>query len=280
MWQGLWPELPEQEIPIGHVTNGVHFTTWIGEEMGQLLDFYLGARWRKNQDRAEIWERVEDIPEGELWQAHEKQRERLIKEVRRRLASRLEGRGAPAQEVTQARSFLHPRVLTIGFARRFAAYKRPTLLLHDLERLIRLVNHPQMPVQIIYAGKAHPRDEEGKRLIQQIVAASQRPELKGRLISLEDYDMELAKLMVQGVDLWLANPRRPLEACSTSGMKAVLNGSLFMSTLDGWWDEAWNPEAGWAIGRGGGAPRSPLPRRGRGRTPVRSPGERSGSPVL
>ncbi|HHP50666.1 MAG TPA: alpha-glucan family phosphorylase [Moorella mulderi] len=152
--------------------------------------------------------------------------------------------------MTQARSFLHPRVLTIGFARRFAAYKRPTLLLHDLERLIRLANHPQMPVQIIYAGKAHPRDEEGKRLIQQIVAASQWPELKGRLIFLEDYDMELAKLMVQGVDLWLANPRRPLEACSTSGMKVVLNGSLFMSTLDGWWDEAWNPEAGWAIGRG------------------------------
>lgn len=250
MWQAVWPELPESEVPIASITNGIHITTWVGEGMLELLDRYLGTGWRETQAEKDIWARVEQIPDGELWEAHERQRETLIKLVRRKLAAQLEAQGAGQKEIVDTHSVLDPQALTIGFARRFAAYKRPTLLFYDLERLSKILANPQRPVQIIYAGKAHPKDEEGKKLIREIIAQSWREEFKGRLVFLEDYDINLARHLVQGVDLWLANPRRPLEACSTSGMKAVINGALHVSTLDGWWDEAWTPETGWAIGRG------------------------------
>ncbi|SMB98941.1 starch phosphorylase [Thermanaeromonas toyohensis ToBE] len=250
MWQMIWPEVPEEEIPIGAITNGVHVPTWVGSPMAALFDHYLGITWRTNPADKEAWRAVKEVPDIELWQAREKQREALIKFIRKKMEYNLKEQGANPKEIEEVKTILNPRALTIGFARRFAAYKRPDLLFYELERLAHIVGDPERPVQIIYAGKAHPQDEEGKKLVRQIVTYAQKEEFRGRVVFLEDYDMELARLMVQGVDVWLANPRRPLEACSTSGMKAVLNGALYISTLDGWWDEAWEMGAGWAIGQG------------------------------
>lgn len=250
MWQSLWANLPTDEIPIGHVTNGVHTATWVGEAMLKIFDRYLGPHWREKQAEKETWAPVARIPDGELWRAREKQRYALIEFCRQRLAAELLSRGAAMKDVEEARGVLDPDILTIGFARRFATYKRPALLFHDAARLMRILNNARQPVQIIYAGKAHPKDEEGKKLIEYLIAQSRREEFQGRVIFLPDYDLITARYLLQGADLWLANPRRPLEACSTSGMKAVLNGALNISTLDGWWDEAWKPETGWAIGRG------------------------------
>ncbi|QGP93898.1 Glycogen phosphorylase [Neomoorella glycerini] len=250
MWRNLWPEVPEEEIPIGAITNGVHTPSWVGSRMAALYDCYLGPGWREEPAEAASWAGVEHIPARELWQAHEEQREELVVYARRKLAAQLEARGSGSLEIAAATEVLHPRALTIGFARRFAAYKRPALLFSDPERLARILGDPQRPVQIIFAGKAHPGDEEGKKLIQQIVAYAGRKEFRRSVVFLEDYDLEMARCLVGGVDIWLGNPRRPLEASSTSGMKAVLNGALHVSTMDGWWDEAWTPATGWAIGRG------------------------------
>ena len=256
MWQVLWPGLPAPEIPIAHVTNGVHFRSWISHEMNQVYDRYLGPRWREEPADETIWARAADIPALELWRTHERRRERLIVHARRRLREQLERRDAPPSEVHAAAEALDPEALTIGFGRRFATYKRATLLLRDPARLARIVNDPARPVQFVFAGKAHPRDEAGKELIRQVVGAAGQLPLRGRIIFLEDFDLALARTMVQGVDVWLNTPRRPLEACGTSGMKAAANGALNMSTLDGWWDEAWrdsDPAAGpvgWAIGQG------------------------------
>ncbi|MGI6286010.1 alpha-glucan family phosphorylase [Neomoorella humiferrea] len=250
MWQSVWPNLPAEEVPISHVTNGVHITSWVGEAMLKLFDRYLGPSWRENQAKEETWAPVAKIPDWELWQGREKQRHALIKFAREKLARQLLNRGAALKDIEEARAALDPEALTIGFARRFAAYKRPALLFHDGERLKQILSDSRRPVQIIFAGKAHPQDEEGKKLINYILTQSRREEFKGKIIFLEDYDLNIARYLLQGVDLWLASPRRPLEACSTSGMKAVLNGALHISTLDGWWDEAWEPETGWAIGRG------------------------------
>lgn len=250
MWQDVWPDIPEEELPIDAITNGVHLPTWTGPEMAGLFDRYLGPAWREKPQVKETWSKVKDIPPRELWQAHQVQKERLIELVRRRLAASLKERGASEKDVREAATVLDPAALTIGFARRFAAYKRPALLFQDAQRLAAICNHARYPVQFIFAGKAHRRDEEGKKLVEKIVEFTRREEFKGRVIFLENYDMNIARHILQGVDLWLANPRRPLEACSTSGMKAVVNGALHVSTLDGWWDEAWTPETGWAIGRG------------------------------
>lgn len=274
MWQGLWPGVPEEEIPIGHVTNGVHFRSWISQEMNQLYDRYLGPRWQEEPADQTIWRRVERISAEELWNTHERRRERLVAFVRRRLRSQLERRGAPLAEIEAADEVLDPKALTIGFARRFATYKRATLLLRDPDRLMRILNNPDRPVQIIYAGEAHPRDNAGKALIQQIVGLAHQDPFRRRLVFLEDYDMDITRYLVQGVDIWLNTPRRPLEASGTSGMKAVANGVLNLSTRDGWWDEAWEMQfedrrsriegqgvrssifnslssnIGWAIGRG------------------------------
>ncbi len=256
MWNSIWRGLPEPEVPIGHVTNGVHFRSWVSLEMNQLYDRYLGPKWRHEPADPELWKRTESIPASELWRTHERRRERLVAFARRRLQTQLKNRGASQSAIDEAEEVLSPDALTIGFGRRFATYKRATLLLRDPERLARILNDAKHPVQIIYAGKAHPRDQYGKELIKTIVDLAARPEFRRRLVFLEDYDVAVARYMVQGCDVWLNTPLRPQEASGTSGMKAQANGVLNVSTLDGWWDEAWQigldtgAEVGWAIGKG------------------------------
>ena len=255
MWQSLWPSVPENEIPIGHVTNGVHFRSWISLEMNQLYDRYLGPNWREEPANGEIWNRAQRMPAEELWRTHERRRERLVGWARNRLRTQRIRRGASQAEIAAAAEVLDPDALSIGFARRFATYKRATLIFRDLPRLRRLLCDPARPVQLIFAGKAHPADDAGKELIRQIVQLARDPELGRRIVFLEDYDMAVTRYLVQGVDVWLNTPLRPNEASGTSGMKAAANGVLNLSTLDGWWDEVWkdpqNPPAiGWAIGNG------------------------------
>ncbi len=256
MWQGLWPGLPVDEVPIGHVTNGVHFGTWVSTEMDELYERYLGPRWRVEPADPTIWQRVERIPAEELWRVHDLRREQLVAYARRRLRAQLERRGAHWAEIEAADEVLNPAALTLGFSRRFATYKRATLILRDPDRLARIFNQPGRPVQILFAGKAHPRDDAGKELIRQIVALGREEPFRRRLVFLEDYDVAMARWLVQGCDVWLNLPHRPEEASGTSGMKAVLNGALHLSTLDGWWDEAWRAAEhqpapiGWAVGQG------------------------------
>ena len=256
LWHELWPGVPEEEIPITSVANAVHFQSWISQEMNQLYERYLSPSWREQPASHTIWRRIESISAEELWHTHERRRERLVAFVRRRLQTQLRRRGASQADLEAAEEALDPDILTIGFARRFATYKRATLLLRDKERLARIVNDPKRPVQIIYAGKAHPRDNAGKALIQQIVSLAREPQFRHRLVFLEDYDLSIARYLVQGVDVWLNTPLRPNEASGTSGMKALANGVLNLSTLDGWWDEAvrMQPQGthaiGWSIGQG------------------------------
>jgi len=254
MWKQVWKDLPEAEIPIGHVTNGVHFRTWVSTEMNQLYDRYLGPKWREEPVDRKLWQRTQSIPAGELWRTHERRRERLVGHARQKLRAQLVARGAPKSSVEYADEILSPDALTIGFGRRFASYKRATLLLRDPDRLSRILNNEERPVQIIYSGKAHPRDDAGKQLIQTIVNLAARPDFRRKLVFLENYDMAAARYMVQGCDVWLNTPLRPQEASGTSGMKALANGVINLSTLDGWWDEAWQlgntaaVDVGWAIG--------------------------------
>ncbi len=250
MWAGLWPGVPVDDLPITSVTNGVHVRGWISHDMAGLFDAYLGPRWISHPVDQSVWERVDQIPDAELWRTHERRRERLVAFARRRLRMQLERRGAPPAEREQAEEVLDPKALTIGFARRFATYKRATLLFRDLERLGRILSDAQRPVQIIYAGKAHPADQEGKDFIRQVVHTARRPEFRQRIVFLEDYDMKVGRYLYQGVDLWLNTPRRPLEASGTSGMKAAVNGAINISIPDGWWDEAYDGTNGWAIGQG------------------------------
>jgi starch phosphorylase len=250
MWQGLWPGVPVDEIPIGHITNGVHPESWISDDMRHLYDRYLGPRWSENAADARLWARAEQIPAEELWRTHERRRERLVAFARRRLATQLRARGARTAEIATAEEVLDPEALTLGFARRFATYKRALLLLSDPERLARILNDPARPVQILFAGKAHPKDEPGKELIRQIVQLARQPQFRRRIVFLEDYDPVVARYLVQGVDVWVNTPRRPMEASGTSGMKASFNAALNLSILDGWWDEAYSERTGWAIGKG------------------------------
>jgi len=256
MWRGLWPSVPPNEIPIRHVPNGVHFQSWISQEIETLYDRYLGPRWREEPGDRSIWVRSRQIPAEEIWRNHERRRERTIAFVRRELKRQLKRRNTSQAEMEAVEDMLDVSCLTIGFARRFATYKRATLLLRDPDRLARILNDPQKPVQVIFAGKAHPRDDAGKELIRQIVNLSRRPEFKRRLVFLEGYDVNIARYLVQGVDVWLNTPRRPGEASGTSGMKAAANGVLNLSTVDGWWDQVHYMMgedaalAGWTIGRG------------------------------
>jgi starch phosphorylase len=250
MWRNLWPGVPTDEIPIAHVTNGVHPQSWISSEMRDVYDSYLGPGWAEQAGDTRVWLRSEQIPTEELWRTHERRRERLVTFSRRRLVQQLRVRGAGITEVAEAEQILDPKALTIGFARRFATYKRATLMLRDPVRLGQILNAPGRPVQILFAGKAHPADEPGKELIRQVVQMARRPEFRRRIVFLEDYDQNVARYLVQGVDVWLNTPRRPFEASGTSGMKATFNGALNISILDGWWDEAYSPGVGWAIGRG------------------------------
>jgi starch phosphorylase len=250
MWQGLWPEVPEDEIPIVHNTNGVHFPSWISRDMKVLYDRYLGPRWRDEPADQSVWQLAERISAEELWRTHERRRERLVSLARRRLRAQLERRGASQTQIQAADEVLNPEALTIGFARRFAPYKRATLFLRDPERLARILTDPDRPVQVIFGGKAHPKNDPGKELIRQIVDLARQDRFRRHVVFLEDYDMSVARYLVQGADVWLNTPLRPREASGTSGMKATANGVLNLSILDGWWDEAYQPEVGWAIGRG------------------------------
>ncbi|MBN1433465.1 alpha-glucan family phosphorylase [Candidatus Fermentibacterales bacterium] len=249
MWMDVWPGLPEDDIPIEHVTNGVHADSWISDEMSRLLDRYVGPRWPSTPLQEAFWTRLEKIPGPELWNSHERLRERMVTFARERWSRQIARWGVHLPRMDEV-PVLNPEVLTIGFARRVAAYKRANLLLDDEERLSSLLNHPGHPVQLVFAGKAHPHDSEGKELISRIVHLCLREGFYGKIVYLEDYNMDMARHLVQGVDLWLNTPVRPMEASGTSGMKASLNGVLNCSILDGWWDEAYSPDAGWAIGRG------------------------------
>lgn len=250
MWHNLWPALPENEVPISHVTNAIHTSSWISGAMKEHLDRYVGPQWREKAISLSQWKQAEQIPDEILWQTHVIQREQLVQQARKSLQSRLHRLGASTKEIDRAAKILDPNTLTIGFARRFATYKRATLLLQDYDRLVRILTNGSQPVQIIFAGKAHPRDHPGKELIQQIVDASNTESLRNHIVFLEDYDMAIARYLVQGVDLWLNTPRRPREASGTSGMKAAANGGLNLSILDGWWEEGYDPSIGWAIGNG------------------------------
>ncbi len=248
MFQDLWPRLPVNEVPITSVTNGVHSPTWINGDLASLYDQYLQPDWRERLEDTKMWEMVQEIPGQEIWEMHRKRKRRMVAFVRERAGASAAQRKSSATEIRRLQEILDPDVFTIGFARRFATYKRATLLFRDVNRLKRLLNNPNMPVQIVIAGKAHPKDHPGKALIREIYNMSREPELSKRLIFVEDYSIQVARELVQGVDLWLNNPRRGEEACGTSGMKAAMNGVLNFSVLDGWFDEAYELSASWAIG--------------------------------
>jgi starch phosphorylase len=250
MWQDLWPQTPVEEVPISSITNGVHPRSWISSDMAGLLERYLGPHYIERPYDHTVWQGVNRIPDEELWRTHERRRERLVAVARERLRRQLERRGAPNQEIAEASEVLDPEALTIVFARRFATYKRALLLFTDPERLSAILNQRGRPVQIIFAGKAHPRDNPGKEFIRKLVHLARRDDMRQRVLFLEDYDMALARYLVQGADVWLNTPRRGLEASGTSGMKAAANGGINLSTLDGWWVEGYSPDLGWAIGHG------------------------------
>ena len=249
MWKDIWKGVPVNELPIDSITNGIHTLSWISFDMQNLLDRYLGPRWRTKPLEYEIWERVQKIPDAELWRTHERRKERLIDFCRERIKTQITNRGVKKKRNRTCQlQILSPEALTIGFARRFATYKRGTLLFRDLERLKKIINNSERPVQIIFAGKAHPHDNGGKELIRNIAEICRREDFRDHIVFLEDYDINVARYMVQGVDVWLNNPRRPLEASGTSGMKVPPNGGLNFSVLDGWWDESYDGQNGWAIG--------------------------------
>ncbi len=250
MWSGLWPGFPVKDVPIIPITNGVHIKSWLSEEMSSLYDRYLSPNWADETLSSTAWNSVEEIPDEQLWRVHQRCKEQLIVFARNRLKEQMRRRGTYHTELNWAEEVLDLEAITIGFARRFVGYKRAHLLLRDPQRLVRLLSNPQRPVQIIFAGKAHPRDSEGKDIIRQVIHFANQHSVRRRIVFLEDYDIDVARIMVRGVDVWLSNPRRPMEASGTSGMKAALNGVLNISTLDGWWCEGFRPDGGWAIGAG------------------------------
>ncbi len=250
MWHNIWPNLPREEVPIKAITNGVHPSSWVSHDMDELFESYFGPRYKERPGAKEVWERVKKIPDAELWRIHNRRRERLIFFARKRLKNQLERQGSSQSDINRAEHLLDPQVLTIGFARRFSTYKRGQLLFSDPERLDRIVNDPERPIQLVIAGKAHPLDTPGKEIIKQIIEFTREERFRDRIIFLEDYDINVGRYLVQGVDVWLNNPRRPQEASGTSGMKAALNGALNLSILDGWWVEGYNDQTGFKIGNG------------------------------
>lgn len=248
MWQFLWPDTPASHVPIGHITNGVHIQTWLAPELKRLYGSYLDAGWLERAEQPETWRAIEQVPDGELWAAHEQRKQLMVGMVRSRLHAEYLRNGETARSLARAASILDPNAFTIGFARRFATYKRASLLFRDLERITHLLHHPERPVQIVFAGKAHPADDPGKALIREIYQLSRQFEFEGKIVFVENYDMNLARHLVAGVDVWLNTPRRPREASGTSGQKAALNGVPNLSILDGWWVEGYAGANGWAIG--------------------------------
>jgi starch phosphorylase len=254
MWQALFPDLPAEQVPIGSISNGVHARSWTAPLMMDLYNQYLAENWSTKLADPLVWSKVDQIPDGELWRRHSILKERLIAYTRSKTRSARLERGEAADDIKAVDHLLDPNVLTLGFARRFSPYKRGALLFRDLHRAIRILSNPRMPIQIIFAGKAHPADDEGKRIIQRLMEWCRHPALRDRIAFIEDYDMYVAKLMVQGVDVWLNHPRRP-EACGTSGQKVCFNGGINCSILDGWWAEAYQAFPGsthgfngWPIG--------------------------------
>lgn len=250
MWQPLWPDRTEEEIPIGHITNGVHIQSWLAWQMQQLYDRHFPAGWQSRMGEPEVWQYIHRVDAGELWETHNALKNLLISFVRRRVSRQSRRRGEADDIIEAARNLLDPNVLTIGFGRRFATYKRANLLVTQVDRIAELLNSSSRPIQIVYAGKAHPKDEPGKRFIQEIANLRHDSVFKGKIAFIEDYDINVCRHLIQGVDVWLNNPRRPLEASGTSGQKVVLNGGLNCSILDGWWAEAYDGRNGFAIGKG------------------------------
>jgi starch phosphorylase len=248
MWKFLWPGKEEKDVPIEYVTNGVHTSNWMARRLNILLENYLGADWYENLDDHALMLKMDDVPDMELWGVRHHLKRKLSAYLRERVRDRWAQGGFHPVQVVASGVLINPYALTIGFARRFATYKRANLILTDIERLLNIINRPNMPVQIIFAGKAHPADDPGKQLIQKVYRTVKKAESGGRIVFLEDYDMNLARYLVQGVDVWMNTPRRPLEASGTSGMKAAINGVLNFSVLDGWWREAYNGHNGWSIG--------------------------------
>jgi starch phosphorylase len=250
MWKRLYPRTPEDAVPIGHITNGVHVPSWLAPQMCRLYDRHLGVGWQQRSGRAQTWGEIENVDDGELWETHLSLKSQLLDFVRRRACEQAERRGEPQETLQKLSKVLSSDALTIGFARRFATYKRANLILADIERLASLVNDPKRPVQFLFAGKAHPHDEPGKKVLQEIAEKMRDSKFADKLVFIEDYDINVGRYLVQGVDVWLNNPRRPLEASGTSGQKVVLNGGLNLSVLDGWWAEAYDGLNGFAIGTG------------------------------
>jgi len=250
MWKDLWPTLPEHLVPIGHITNGVHVASWLSMDMKRLFNTYLAAGWERQMSSRETWEPIADISDAEFWETHEISKVRFVDWVERCVRKQCERRGETGASCPFITPRLDPSVLTIGFARRFATYKRANLLFGDLDRLDRLVNDLERPVQFVFAGKAHPADEPGKMLLKQVFDVTRDPRFAGKIVFIEDHDINVGRHLVQGVDVWLNVPRRPMEACGTSGMKVVLNGGLNVSILDGWWGEGYDGANGFAVGKG------------------------------
>ncbi|HEV8415621.1 MAG TPA: alpha-glucan family phosphorylase [Bryobacteraceae bacterium] len=250
MWTGLFPGKTEDSVPIGHITNGVHVPTWLAPQMFRLYDRHLGTGWHEHSGESRIWESIENVDDGELWETHLSLKARLLEFVRRAAVEQAERREESPEILRRLSRILSPDVLTIGFARRFATYKRANLILADMEKLASMVNDPNRPVQFVFAGKAHPKDEPGKRVLQQIAELTRDLKVGERFVFVENYDINVGRFFVQGVDVWLNSPRRPLEASGTSGQKVVLNGGLNLSVLDGWWAEAYDSLNGFAIGTG------------------------------
>ncbi|MEZ4250505.1 MAG: alpha-glucan family phosphorylase [Polyangiales bacterium] len=250
MWHRLWPERPLHEVPIGHVTNGVHLPTFCAPRMAHLLDATLPEGWREAQSEPETWAPIRKVDDGALWAVRQGLKRDVVHEVRRRAVAQARRRGEDPSVQRALESALDEDALLVGFARRFATYKRASLVLEDLDVLDALVNDPKHPMRFVFAGKAHPKDDGGKRLLQTVFRASRDPRFLGKVVLLEGYDLGLGRALTRGVDVWLNNPRRPLEASGTSGQKAVLNGALNCSILDGWWEEGFDGENGFAIGGG------------------------------
>jgi starch phosphorylase len=251
LWQELWPGRAADQVPIGHITNGVHAGTWIAKPLLMLLDKHLGTGWDVHTLEPGFWDKILQLDDEELWRVHQRLKSTLINSMREDARRRWATDWKEAAHIVGSGTLLDPHALTIGFARRFATYKRADLMFRDAERLRRLLVNPWRPVQIIFAGKAHPADQPGKEVLQRVYQFTRQPQFEGRVAFIEDYEMHVAHVLVQGVDVWLNLPRVPLEASGTSGMKAALNGIPQISTLDGWWAEGYDGSNGWAIPQAG-----------------------------
>ena len=250
MWNRLFPSRPMRHVPIGHITNGVHTQSWLAWQMQQLFDRHFPVNWMQRIGEPDVWQKIHEIDPGELWEVHNALKSLMLSFVRRRVSRQCRRRGESDEAIEAARNLFSPSALTIGFGRRFATYKRANLVFSDRDRIAALINNADRPVQLIYAGKAHPKDEPGKRFIQEIASLRDDERFAGKVAFVEDYDINVCRHLIQGVDVWLNNPRRPLEASGTSGQKVVLNGGLNCSILDGWWAEAYDGSNGFAIGNG------------------------------